>query len=352
MPTISAPLRQHRARTLLIASTVALFGCGNTALAQDARQVDLHATAPDGIVLAGTLHLPAGDGPFATVILVHGSEPGERTHRGYQGWAAAIVAAGFGCLVVDKRGVGESGGEYVEAPDIDIAAADFQAWVEVVKQQAAVRADAIGLLGWSQAGWVAPGAASRSPDVAFLVLISGPGVSPLEQNIYDKGNRAAAGAPTAADATLARTAVRKALTYMVTGVDKAGAEAAWQAVAEAAWFQEGYTGIPLYDHESLLSDPRGQTFIVHNGYDPEPALRALTIPVLALFGSADRIVPVERSLAVMRREISPPARFESRMIENGDHGLGVPDGTGRRPLDPTVRPMIFEWLRGVVGSSE
>jgi pimeloyl-ACP methyl ester carboxylesterase len=343
MPTVPAP--PARSSWLLVGLlTLACHRADAFQSAATPPTVDLHATAPDGTVLAGTLHYPAGAAPVATIILVHGSEPGHRGLRGYAAWVDAIVDAGYACLIVDKRGTGESEGEYVEAPDLKVPAADFLAWVAVVKRQPRVRADAIGMLGWSQAGWVAPLVASRSPDVAFMVLISGSGVSPLAQNIYDKTNPVVAAAPTAAQAELARAAVRDVMTYLVTGEGQAAAESSWGAVAAEPWFAAAYTGIPLMNRASLLGDPRGATFVAHNAYDPAPALRALRIPVLALFGSADRTVPVERSLAAMQATLGGPARFDYRIIPGGNHGLAVRDATGAFQLPATVRPMIFAWI--------
>lgn len=314
------------------------------------REIELRAVAPDGVVLAGTLYTPGGAGPYVTLLLVHGSERGGRHQPGYQRWATTLVASGFACLVVDKRGVGASGGEYVEAPRIDAAAGDVLAWLKVLSGQKAVRQDAIGLLGWSQAGWVAPLAASDSPNVAFLVLISGPGVSPLEQNIYDKTNRVLSPELTDEQAAETRTAVRTVMTYLVTGEDREAAAEAWNRVKDEPWFADKYTGIPFMDREVLLSDPRGVGFVEHNAYDPAPALAALHIPVLALFGRADRIVPVPESQVAMRTAIAPDAQLEMHVFDGANHSLGLTADDGSVRLHPEVYPLIIAWIRSVTGT--
>jgi pimeloyl-ACP methyl ester carboxylesterase len=261
-----------------------------------------------------------------------------------------MVAAGFSCLVVDKRGVGASGGEYVEAPRIDLAAADVRAWIRILARQPGVRKDAIGLLGWSQAGWVAPLAASETSDVAFLVLISGPGMSPLEQNIFDKTNRVLAQDLTDEQAAQAREAVRATMTYLVTGEDREGAVAAWDAVKDEPWFTSTYTGVPYMDREVLLSDSRGVGFVEHNAYDPAPALRNLHIPVLALYGRADRIVPVGESQVALRTSIAPDARLEIHVFDGANHGLGITGDDGSVRLHPEVYPIIIAWIRSVTAA--
>lgn len=328
---------------------ILILATARSAAAQSvvARQENLRVTAADGVVLAGTLYTPGGAGPYVTVVLVHGSEPGERRNPGYQRWATTLVAAGFACLVVDKRGVGESGGVYTEAPPLEAPAADLLAWIEALRSRPAVRKDAIGLLGWSQAGWVAPLAASRSDAVAFLAVISGSGVSPLEQGIYDKTNQVLAQGLADDQAALATEAIRRVMTYLVTGADEAGAEAAWESVRNAPWFTSTYTGVPMMDRDTLLADPRGGAFVAHSLYDPAPALAALHIPVLWLFGDADRVVPVEASIAALERSMGSAARFQHWTFAGANHALGVTADDGTMRLHPDVYPTIIRWIRSV-----
>jgi Predicted hydrolase of the alpha/beta superfamily len=79
-------------------------------------------------------------------------------------------------LGYDKRGVGESTGDWNAATYEDLAG-DAVAAVEYLKTRRDIDAAQIGLLGISQAGWIMPLAAVRSKDVAFLISISGAGVT-------------------------------------------------------------------------------------------------------------------------------------------------------------------------------
>ena len=144
------------------------------------------------VELAGTLVLPAGAGPFPVVILIHGSEPGRRTHPGYLATARLLGKRGVGALIWDKRGVGDSTGTYVEAPDLGVPAADVIAWVDLLQDRGDVQPGGIGVLGWSQGGWIGPLAASLCQDISFVIAVSGPGVSPLEQAVTVPNNARAA----------------------------------------------------------------------------------------------------------------------------------------------------------------
>lgn len=314
-----------------------------------ARKLELSATSGD-VALAGTLHVPSGTGPFPAVILTHGSEPGRRSNPGYLRVARAFRKRGIAALVFDKRGVGDSTGTYVEAPDLNVPAADVLAWVDRLLQVESIRGDRIGVLGWSQGGWVGPLAASKSDALRFVVSISGPGVSPLEQNIYDKTNQFRATGVSRELAERYARVLRLVWTYLATGMGRAEAQAAWDEVAELKWFRDAYQGPPMMDRDRVLKDERMVQYVTHTTYDPVPVLESLRVPMLAVFGGADTVVPVERSIAAMRdafaRGGNPNFRYE--VIPGGDHGLRVIGADGRLALTPAFPDLVVDWVEPIV----
>ena len=85
------------------------------------------ANAAAGLTLAGTLTWPPGAGPFKTVVLIGGSGPNDRNeevynHRPFLVLSDALTRAGIATLRYDKRGVGDSGGDYDAATSLDFAA--------------------------------------------------------------------------------------------------------------------------------------------------------------------------------------------------------------------------------------
>lgn len=148
-----------------------------------------------GITLAGTLLAPRR--PVASVVLVHGSGPEKRMLE----MAARLAGRGLAVLTYDKRGVGASGGVYagpevgtnnVDAANLDLLAADARAATNALAARLPARQGPIGLLGFSQAGWVIPLAATKNPAVGFMVLFSGPVVSAREQlrfQFFTNGDR-------------------------------------------------------------------------------------------------------------------------------------------------------------------
>ena len=137
------------------------------------------------IQLAGTLIRPAKAGTVPIVILVHGSGAENRDYM--LPWARFLIRRGMGVLAYDKRGVGGSSGDWNTASFDDLAG-DVVAAFDYVKMRPDIDASQIGLLGISQAGWVMPLAANRAKGLAFLISISGPGVSAAETTIDQTRN--------------------------------------------------------------------------------------------------------------------------------------------------------------------
>jgi dienelactone hydrolase len=120
--------------------------------------------------LAGALVLPEGPGAHPTVVLFHDSGPQARdlfTAR----W---LASQGVAALAYDKRGVGESTGDFRVIPFMELCD-DGLAAIGYLKSRNEIDAKRIGAWGLSQGGWLGPLAASRSADVAFVIAVSGPG---------------------------------------------------------------------------------------------------------------------------------------------------------------------------------
>ena len=129
-------------------------------------------------MLAGTLTLPKGEGPFPAVLLIPGSGPQDRdeslaSHRPFLLIADAFTRKGIAVLRCDKRGVGKSTGNPDTATTMDLAA-DSKAALAYLKSRKEVDGTRIGLLGHSEGAIIAPYLAGHSKDVKWLVLLAAP----------------------------------------------------------------------------------------------------------------------------------------------------------------------------------
>lgn len=137
-----------------------------------------------GVTLAGSVLTPKK--MAAAVVIVHGSDPVKREME----FARRLAKEGIAVLTYDKRGVGESGGVYagptvgtnnIDTTNLTLLANDASVAVSTLRKHLTDRKIPIGLVGFSQAGWIIPIAASKNPLVSFMVLFSGPTITTLEQ---------------------------------------------------------------------------------------------------------------------------------------------------------------------------
>lgn len=135
----------------------------------------------DSLTLAGTLTFPDSDGTFPAVILIAGSGAHDRDetvfgHKPFLVLADYLTRQGFAVLRYDKRGVGQSTGDYAKATTHDFAA-DAQAAFEYLLTHENIDKQNIFLIGHSEGGVIAPMVAASNPNVAGVVLMAAMGVS-------------------------------------------------------------------------------------------------------------------------------------------------------------------------------
>ena len=134
------------------------------------------------VTLAGTLWLPGGPGPHPGMVMVGGSGPSDRDNDVlFPPIRAHLLGAGFAVLSYDKRGVGGSSGNWLTSTYGDLAS-DAAAAVHLLRDQSEVDADAVGLFGHSEGGWVVLRVAAEMDGLAYVVTNSGPGVSLAQQD--------------------------------------------------------------------------------------------------------------------------------------------------------------------------
>jgi uncharacterized protein len=312
-------------------------------------------------VIAGTLLLPAGKAPYPAVVFLHGSEAGSRKMPHYRRAAENLLKAGIAVLITDKRGVGDSTGVYVETPDLKVAAEDAAAKVEYLAGRKEINSKQIGVMGWSQGGWVGPLAAEMSPKIAFVITVSGPGVSVQEQVIYQRGQELLDAGYTPQEVEEIAVFRRKLWTYYGTGAGFEEMRKIFEREKNKSWFARfaSDNSMRLYE-PSALSSPQFQ-FFRNLLYDPEPVLARLKVPLLAIFGEKDRLIPVTESVEKMRTIFARSGHRDVtiRVFPNAGHGIQliesepeklVPGGGHKPPAKPPIPApgyweLVVEWIK-------
>jgi uncharacterized protein len=299
----------------------------------ESRDVELEAGE---LRLSGTLWTPER-GACPAVVFVHGSGPAGR--EDWEADAQLLAEHGIAALAYDKPGVGRSSGDWT-AQNFDDRADEAVAAVRFVREQAGIDGDTVGLLGASQGGWIAPMAAERSTDVAFVVVGSASGVSPREQDRYRVEHMLRADGFGEADVAAALDAWHDRDDMLRRGVDPAEILAADHDRRDAPWY--GY--LAFVEPGSFETSQRSQvlSFVQRLwDFEFEPILERCRCPLFAVWGDADTLVPAEKSKQVFERALTKAGNdeFELVVVPGADHGLR--GGTLERA---DVMRLIARWI--------
>lgn len=295
----------------------------------------------DGTRLLGTLLRPEGPGPFPAAVVLPGSNWSDRSAGRRD--AEILVSYGMAAFVYDKRGNGASGGESTVA--FRQTARDAAAALARVADMEGILPDQVGFTGRSRGGWIAPLAATMSPRSAFLVLFVPPAVSPAAQETTRRLNLLREREFTNEQVDLAHSMLEAAWRYAATG----------QAWTDYAGLRERALGAGLPEEIFEPADSADAEWTwtrLNMGYDPLPALEALEVPLLALFGERDRNVVVDENLPRMREALERGGHpdFELSVVPGANHGLrDVASGADLPPhrlvgFGSAGWPRVARWL--------
>ncbi len=244
-----------------------------------------------GVRLSGTLVLPGISSPCPALIMIDGSGPTKRNLR----YAKTLAQHGIAVLTYDKRGVGASGGAYVKngnasKGNLALLASDAVAGVDVLAHHPAINPKRIGLWAGSQGGWIAPIVASESPEVSFMVILSGPTV------------------PVSTELKYSRFAEQDKAFFEKHSQKDIEKRLQKQTIRDVFWKLSG------------------------RDFDPQTYLESLTIPVLWIYGQQDRSVPVSASITRLKQ--MNKANFEIKLYPEYGHALPASD----------VNVFFTEWI--------
>jgi uncharacterized protein len=288
-------------------------GLGGVSRGGRTQQMSAEAIAVDvgAAVLAGTIWTPPVPAA-ASMLMWPGSGPSDRDNGGYfRPIREHLVAHGVVVCSFDKRGVVGSSGRWQDAGIVE-QADDLLAALSWLGSHDAWRGP-VGLFGHSQGGWVVVEAASRGPGIDFAVANSGPGVSPREQERYalrTKLKRLGKGEVEIQKACDTFHGVADLLSNDVvfeealTSLEELGIEV--RGLGEIGFPLEGAREWRFY---SMTID-----------YDPRPALARISVPLLAVFGEEDAVVPVDASLVAYRAAV-PRELLTVQVFAGGDHRI-------------------------------
>ena len=320
---------------------------------------------PPDVVLDGTLTLPAGEGPFPVAILLSVAGPNDRDqafagHAGFHVLADHLTRNGIAVARFDDRGFGQSTGDYFDASWDDLAA-DALSVAAHLKVNQRIDDAHIGYIGMSQGGAVGALSAAADKDVAFLVLLSAPGL-PGEEALAQQLEK----------------------TLDVSGISGAPAD------QYRDLFQE-FMGIVKSDPEDTVTIERMRTFLNGPGralippyrfmpknadglikvllgpwyqsnvhFDPLTAYGSLHIPVLAIGGEKDFVAPPRQHLVNIERILADAPTTDvtinmmpglNHLLQQAETGLPTEYAALENSISPQVLEAVSSWIEERTGAT-
>lgn len=317
-----------------------------------------------GVTLAGTLTLPKGDGPFPAVILISGSGPQNRDeelmgHKPFMVLADHLTKQGIAVLRYDDRGVAQSTGDFATATSADFAT-DVEAGMAFLKTRKDINAKQIGLMGHSEGGLIAPMVAAKSKDVAFAVLLAGPGVSGTDVLLLQQKLIGKAGG--ASDDLLAMNQkINKRLFELIAthadDLPKAKEEIKRYIDTEIKRLSEADQATMkagLANFDQMFEQVSAPWFRFFLAYDPAPAIQKMSCPVLAINGDKDLQVDAEQNLPAIEKALKKGGNknYEIKALPNMNH-LFQTSTTGNpaeyaqltETFSPIALNLVSDWLK-------
>jgi pimeloyl-ACP methyl ester carboxylesterase len=321
-----------------------------------------------GNSLAGTLTLPSDGKASKIVVLISGSGPQNRNeeltpynHRPFLVLSDYLTRQGIGVLRYDDRGIGKSTGIFSKATTADFAD-DAEAAVKYILSRPEFKNIAIGLVGHSEGGMIAPIVATRNANVKFIVLMAGPGV-PIAELYTQQINDAMKLAGDPVEEIAQKTATNlKVFTAMKDARDAPLQQA--ETEVELALRKEldllPFDKLDRAAKESIvqqtISNYKMPWFRYFIGFDPSIYLTKVKCPVLALNGTLDFQVVCTANLEGIKAGLQKAGnkKFEIVPMEGLNHlfqkantGAETEYGNIEETLNPAVLQKISSWIKGL-----
>ncbi|MGJ7903659.1 alpha/beta hydrolase family protein [Lysobacter sp. 1R34A] len=306
-----------------------------------------------GLSLRGRLVLPRGRQRVPVVVLVHGSENVSGVDAYFQ--QNLFPSQGVGVFVYDKRGTGGSEGKF--SKDFDLLSDDAVAALAEARRLGGARISRIGFHGSSQGGWVAPLAASKTPQAQFVMVVFG-----LADSVLSEDRDQVAADLRAAGFADAETLAKARRVSDATGLLAASkGQRGWDEL-EALRTQ--------YQHEpwwkALKGEYTGEVVRRRRGddlmqiamldsdvswtYDPMPVLRKLTQPQMWILGGDDVEAPSQETQRRLSALAAEGRAVEGAVFPQADHGIFEfeTDAAGERlhtRMAEGYIAMQLDWIR-------
>lgn len=323
-------------------------------------EITFENSAADGIVLAGTLSLPNDIKKPTVAILISGSGPQDRNseilgHKPFLVLADYLSSHGIAVLRFDDRGTAASGGDFSKATSFDFAT-DVEAAISYLRTRSDINKKNIGLIGHSEGGLIAPIVASRQKNIAFVVLLAGPGI-PGDEILYTQNQKIMSISGTPAEAMRLQLDINKGLYDIIKKQAKDSISVHIDRFLDA--YEKKHQANSMLPY--LINDASKKQFQVYSTawlrefirFDPQPYLSKISCPVLAINGEKDVQVVPDQNLKGIKIALEKAKNKDvtvqklmglNHLFQTCDTGMPQEYKTIEETFAPVALALVKDWI--------
>jgi len=328
-----------------------------------------YTNADKTITYGATFTCPENSNQVPVVILISGSGQQDRDcsimgHKWFLVLADYLTKNGFAVLRVDDRGIGQTTGDVLNATSADFAT-DVEQGIRYLKTRNEIDVKKIGLVGHSEGGLIAPMVAARNKDVAYIIMLAGPGIGGAvineEQNVANLKKAGESDSAIKAFRLLHRDLQQASInaksdsefeTLVRAAITKSETKTKTNGNGSKAGNNEARIMATIKQYNTL----RMPWFKFFMNYKPTDDIAKLRIPVLALNGSKDTQVDAGMNLPVIKKALAKNKSLFSRTQSmDGLNHLFQKCVTGEvgeyatieETINPAAMQIISDWLKQV-----
>ena len=296
------------------------------------------------VQLVGTLYKPDTQTTYPALVVLHAANGGTRQFPFYQHLVTYLPACGIAVLLFDRRGSGHSSGDF-ETASFETLAEDGNAAVNYLRTRDDINKKQIGLYGISQGGWIAPLVVGLRSDIAFLIIVSGCGVSPAKQMDYGATytlRQQGFTENTIAQAIALRNRVNE---YYRGHISREVISAELDSAQSEPWFQGAY----INSSKGLPEDVTKGKWWHELDYDPLLIWKQIQPPTLFLFAEDDRWVPVVESTSKLEKATAHLKDLAIIQIKGTDHLMYKTRDKKAETISEEYVETMVAWLMKRIG---
>jgi pimeloyl-ACP methyl ester carboxylesterase len=303
-----------------------------------------------GVQLAGTLTVPRGAERFPAIVIIAGSGPNDRNeeiagHKPGLVLADALTRRGYAVLRYDKRGVAKSTGDHSNATTLDFAS-DVTAAIAYLRSRPDIDSARVGLIGHSEGGTIAAIVAAKDSGLAFIVMMAGfalPGKVLVAEQIRRIG---IIEGETREAAAQTFNLNRRLYDAIAASKDQREAQARVRQLLTSAKPEPTQA---QFDQALQFTELPYMRFML--AYDPTASLEEVRVPVLALYGSKDLVVPPDLNLPALRKALAQNREITvvempglNHFFQHAETGSPREFGKIEETMAPEVLSLVSKWI--------